>query len=229
MRVACVIPWRGGDPYRERHYQTVRDRLEQMLPAAVHVDADDGSDPFSRAGSRNAGVRIAEQHAADVIVLCDADTLPEPGPLYAAIQAAHGDGLLHLPYTRYRGLTHQGTIDYLAGGFGEECETEIAHEWATGGIMVVTPGAWWAAGGMDERFTGYGMEDVAFRIAADTLLGPTVRHPGEIVHLWHPKTMGLGSPEHTANGELCERYNQANGDQDAMRALIAERTARVAS
>lgn len=223
MRVVCVIPWRGGDEYRDHNYRAVRGRLERILPAAVHVDADDGTDPFSRAGSRNHGVRLAEQHDSDVVVLCDADTIPEPATLYSAIEAAHTDGVLHLPYTRYRGLTHKGTLDYLAGSFPEECETELAHEWATGGVMVITPDTWWSAGGMDERFRSYGFEDVALRLAADTLLGPTVRHDGEIVHLWHPKTMGLGSPEHTANGKLCARYNQANGDPDAMRALIAER------
>lgn len=224
MNVAVVIPWRGGQPAREYHHRIVREHLYSIYPDAHHLDADTGHQLFNRAASRNAGVRLAEQAGADVVILCDADTLPQPGPLAEAVSSAD-DGRLHLPYTYYRGLSEQGTRDHLAGGFPEECETELAHEWATGGCMVVTPNAWWQAGGMDERFIGFGHEDVAYRIAADTLLGPTVKHPGTIVHLWHPKSMGLGTPQHTANGQLCERYNHANGHPDAMRALIAERLA----
>lgn len=223
MRVACVIPWRGGDLHREAHHQVVREHLAKVLPDAVHIDADCGATPFSRAGSRNHGVRLAEQADADVVALVDADTIPEEQPLLDAVNAAPYDGRLHLPYTWYRGLSVKGTRDFLAGAFVEECQVDLQHEWATGGVLCLTPAAWWAAGGMDERFVGFGHEDVAFRLAADTLLGPTIRRAGTIVHLWHPPSMGLGTPQHTANGALCERYNQANGDPAAIRALIAER------
>lgn len=223
MHVAVVIPWRGGQPEREHHHKIVCEHLRRILPDAHHLDADNDAAQFSRAGSRNHGMRLAEQAGADVVVQCDADTLPDPEPLHAAIQAAHSDGRLHLPYTHYRGLSEKGTSDYLAGSFPEECETELAHEWATGGCMAIRPDAWWRAGGMDERFRKWGHEDVAFRLAADTLLASTIRHPGTITHLWHPLETELGSPQHVANGQLCERYNQAAGDPEAMRALISER------
>lgn len=226
MQAAIVIPWRGGQADRERHYTVVRAAMRATLPDAPLLNADSGHHPFSRAGSRNHGVRLAQTAAAaDVVAIVDADTIPEPAPLHDALRAAHGDGRLHLPYTHYRGLSQHGTRDYLAGSMPDECDVELAHEWATGGVMVIRPDAWWRAGGMDERFVGFGHEDVAFRIAADTLLGPTARHPGVITHLWHPKAMGLGSPQHQANGQLCERYNAANGDPDAIQALIAERQA----
>jgi len=188
----------------------------------VHLDVDSGHAPFSRAGSRNEGVRQAEAAGADVVVLCDADTLPEAEPLHAAIEAAT-DGVLHLPYTWYRGLSQRGTVDYLAGAKAEDCATDWAHEWATGGVLVLTPAAWDAAGGMDERLVGWGHEDVVFRICIDALVGPTVKHHGTITHLWHPLESGLGSPQHVANGALCQRYNDAAGDPDAIRALNAER------
>lgn len=221
MRVACVIPWRGGQPDRERHHETVRAHLRELLPDAWHVDADSGHQPFSRAGSRNHGVRLAQDVAAEVVVLCDADTLPERPALLEAIDAAH-DGRLHLPYVHFRGLSQNGTRLYLGGAPPHACETELAHDWATGGVLVVTPDAWWRAGGMDERYIAYGYEDTAFRIAADALLGPTVKHAGIIWHLWHEKQMGLGSPEHTANGDLSARYVAAEGNPDAVREIVSE-------
>lgn len=221
MRVACVIPWRGGQPDRERHHETVRAHLRTLLPDAVHIDADSGHDPFSRAGSRNLGVRLADDAGCDVVVLCDADTIVEAGPLHAAIGSAH-DGRMHLPFTHFRGLSKNGTRVFLRGVARDACETELVHDWATGGCLVVTPQAWTRAGGMDERCVGYGFEDAIFRIAADALLGPTVKHEGTIWHLYHEKTMGLGSPQHTANGQLAARYVAAEGDPDAVRAIVAE-------
>ncbi len=221
MRIAVVIPWRGGQPDRERHHATVSAHLRGLLPDAIHMDVDSGHQPFSRAGSRNLGVRLAQDAEADVVVLCDADTLPEREPLMAAIDSAH-DGLLHLPYVHFRGLSENGTRSYLGGTPPEACETELAHDWATGGCLVLTPEAWDSAGGMDERCVGYGYEDAIFRIAADALLGPTVKHDGTLWHLYHEKQMGLGSPEHTANGELAARYVAAEGNEDAVRAIVSE-------
>lgn len=223
MTVAVVIPWRPGTPERNAHHEYVHTYLRQLLPDAVHLDVDSGHTPFSRAGSRNEGVRQAQATGADVVVICDADTLAEPDPLHAAIEAAT-DGHLHLPYTWYRGMSQRGTLDYLAGTPAAECPVDLEHQWATGGILVIQPSAWWKAGGMDERFTGWGMEDAAYRICADTLLGPTVRHNGTITHLWHPPESNLGSPQHVANGQHCQRYVDATGDTEAIRALLAERT-----
>lgn len=223
MSVAVVIPWRPGTHERNAHHEYVRAHLEALLPDAIHLDVDSGHQPFSRAGSRNEGVRQAQAAGADVVVLCDADTLPEPEPLHAAIEAAT-DGVLHLPYSWYRGLSRDGTQAYLAGTPAADCSTDLAHEWATGGVLVIQPDTWWQAGGMDERFTGWGFEDAAYRIAADALLGPTIRHNGTITHLWHPQESDLGSPQHVTNGQLCQRYVDATGKPDALRALIAERS-----
>ncbi|MFE9735465.1 galactosyltransferase-related protein [Streptomyces sp. NPDC005863] len=221
MRVAVVIPWRPGTPERNAHHQYVQAHLRQLLPDAIHLDADSGHRQFSRAGSRNEGIRQAEAAGADIVVLCDADTLPEGEPLLAAI-ADTEDGVLHLPYSWYRGLSRDGTQAHLAGAPAADCPTDLAHEWATGGILVIRPDAWWRAGGMDERFEGWGFEDAAFRIASDALLGPTVRHAGAITHLWHPQESGLGSPQHVANGQLCQRYVDATGKPDDLRKVVAE-------
>lgn len=221
MSVAVAIPWRPGTPERNAHHEHVRAHLRGLLPGAIHLDVDSGHTPFSRAGSRNEGVRQAEAAGAAVVVLCDADTLPEAEPLHAAIEAAT-DGRLHLPYSWYRGLSRDGTQTYLAGAPAADCPIDLAHEWATGGVLVIQPGAWWQAGGMDERFTAWGFEDAAYRIAADALLGPTVRHQGTITHLWHPQESGLGSPQHVANGQLCQRYVDATGKPDDLRQLVAE-------
>jgi hypothetical protein len=222
VTVAVVMPWRGGDPERERHHTAVRSYLRQLLPHAVHLDADSGHQPFSRDGTRNYGVRLAERHAADVVVLCDADTLVEAAPLHAAINAAP-DGVLHLPFTRYRGLSRAGTRGFTFSGMKDPYAhpTEDETTWSTGGVLVIQPAAWWRAGGMDERFQGWGGEDPAFAIAAGAILGPVVRHEGTIHHLWHPATR-LRDPSYAANMALGRRYDAAEGDACAVRVIVAE-------
>lgn len=186
------------------------------------MDVDSGHDPFSRAGSRNLGVRLAQEAECDVVVLCDADTLPEREPLLASIVSAHESGRLVLPYTLFRGLSPNGTRSYLGGTPPQACEVELESEWSTGGVMVITPTAWNRMGGMDERMTGWGAEDTAARVACDALLGPTVKHPGTIYHLWHPSEIDPSSPLYQANMALMGRYVEAEGNPDAVRAIVGE-------
>jgi len=222
VTVAVVFPWRGGQPERERHFEYVAEALHDMLPDAFHLDVDSAANPFSRAGSRNLGVAVAASLKADVVVLCDADTIPEPEPLFAAIEGAK-DGRLHLPYTHFRGLSPAGTFEYLRGKPAAECHAELESDWSTGGVWVLAPDAFVRSGGFDERFVAWGNEDCAGRICCDAILGPTVKHEGTITHLWHPSAIDMTSDTWKANQALGKRYDDAEGDLDAVKALIAER------
>ncbi len=221
--VLVVIPWRP-QPDRVYAHDLTHARYAELLPGAELVDVDTDHDPFCLAGCRNKGVRLAEEAGADVVVLGDADTLPEQAPLLAAIEGATRDGLVHLPYTEYRSLGGRGTKQYRVGVPLADCD-HFTIEGACSGILVATPASWWAAGGQDERFLGWGAEDAAFWSAHVALLGADpVRHEGRVYSLTHESAPKEG-PHYTANFALCYRYHRAQGDPEAMRALIAEREA----
>lgn len=223
MRVAVVIPWRGGDTHRARSFEFVKRHLALVATYDMCMFiVDSGHARFHRGASRNLGVDLALEAACDVAVVCDADTVPDYLALAAAIDGALEDGLLHLPYRRYRALTATGSRRYMRGADPLRCQAELDWEASTGGVLVIRPQRWRDAGGMDERFTCWGYEDTSFRIACDALLGPTVRHEGMIVHLWHPSTQDRGTPERDLGHRLALRYDAAEGDPDAVRALLQE-------
>lgn len=220
-RVLVAIPWRP-QPSRIPAHTAVTAHYRALLPDAHIIDVDTGHDPFCLAGCRNKGVRIAEQTGADVVVLGDADTLPEREPLLAAIDAARTSGRVHLPYTEYRSLGGAGTAQYRAGRPLPDC-SHITIPAACSGVYVTTPATWWTCGGQDERFRGWGMEDVAFLVAHRVLLGgDPVRHQGRVYAMPHQSAPKTG-PAYEANVALYHRYlDAADRGADAIRELIAE-------
>lgn len=218
MKVTVAVPFRGGQLDREIHAEYVQWRLREMLPDADHLLVDvDGE--FSRARVRNAAVRRA---GSGVVVLCDADTIAEEAPLRAAIEGAAADGRLHLPYTRYRALTPEGTLAVYARGV-DPMDAPVADESRRpiGGVWVISTDAWWKAGGMDEDFVGWGFEDDAFWTASNVLLGEGVRHHGTITHLHHTPAANVRSPQYRTNRARYQEYVRARRDPAAMRRLVA--------
>jgi hypothetical protein len=76
---------------------------------------------------------------------------------------------------------------------------------------------------MDARHVGYGNEDLSFKAAIETLVGPIRQIDGTCWHLFHRPARFVGTDRAAtpANQELWNRYKAARGDPDAMRALIA--------
>jgi predicted glycosyltransferase involved in capsule biosynthesis len=193
----------------------------ELLPDATIVDVDTDHEPFCLAACRNQAVRIAEAGGYDVVVLADADTLPEREPLLAAIEAAAGDTRVHLPYNQYRSLREDGTRQYLTGTPLERCN-HLVVDGACSGVYVTTPATWWAHGGQDERFLGWGGEDAAWYAAHKAILGAEpIRHTGRVFALHHHSQVKEGG-QYTANFALVYRYLQAEQNPEAMRTLIAE-------
>lgn len=222
IRVLVAVLWRP-QPHREYAHEIVTAHYARILPDADILDVDTDHDPFCLAACRNRGVRIAENSGYDVVVLADADTLPEAKPLRTAIEQAAYSRFVHLPYTEYRSLREDGTRQYLAGTPLEDCNHMVV-DFACSGVLVTTPATWWSCGGQDETMRGWGMEDVAFLVAHRTILGAEFpRHAGAVYALHHESAVKDG-PQYDANVARYQRYLDAAGDPAAMQALIAERT-----
>lgn len=217
-RVLVGIPWRPQPSRRQAHDLTVA-RYRELLPGADLIEVDTRHKQFCLAACRNEIVRRAETGGYDVVVIGDADTIPEPGPLHEAIQAT-GDGYVHLPYTEYRSLEERGTRQHAAGTPLERCAHTVYGP-ACSGVYVTTPAAWWACGGQDERLRGWGFEDVCWLVAHKALLGaPPVRHAGRVYALGHLPAAKTGK-QYDANKARHDKYiAAAEHGPRAVRALV---------
>ena len=221
MRVTVAFPWRDGRcQWRRLSFPHVRRAYAEILPEARQIVVDSRHESFNRAASRNEGVRQAEN---GIVVLADADILPDRTALLSAIQSAEQGGF-HLGYSLYRALRQVSTQAYYAR---QRDLAKLPHSHTaddcTAGLIVIRTDAWWLAGGMDERFSGWGFEDSAFACAVRTMIGPIQRHDGTVNHLWHPTACKPMSEQYQINKRLYERYAAAEGDKSAMQELIEER------
>jgi hypothetical protein len=183
----------------------------------------EGHHPGPGSFNRSAAINEAARRAGDfdVAVIADADCLVDTAQLRRAARRARETGRMVLAYERWAGLD-QVMTDRVLGGFTGSWEPGVAVPlWGTCSSMVaVTFALWDDVGGFDPRFVGWGMEDVAFSLAASTL-GGQERMPGTVWHLWHPSAPRVPA-EDAANVELMGRYRDATGDVTAMRALCDE-------
>lgn len=220
MNVAIVIPWRYQSS-RAYAMQIVKGWYVENYPDATIIMSDTEDPLFNLAQCRNNGVIAAVDH--DVVVITDADTIPERGPLDEAIAACQSSGAVHLPYDEYRSLRADGTAQYLNGTPIDQCDHFVVPG-AISGVYVTTPATWWLHGGQDEKFRGWGFEDAAWYMAHTTLLGTQpVRHSGRVYTFHHSSQIKEG-PQYEANGARCYHYMQANGNVSDMRKLVFDGT-----
>lgn len=190
-----VVPYRD-DGHRAAACQYVCDQLRSMLPGSELLLCDSGHETFNRSASRNLGVKSAGQ--GEIVVVCDADTVPDPAGLSSALRRAPSGGL-HYPFAVVNYLTQAGSELVLAGQQPDPAWVEFSLPSAHGGCMVMLAEAWRAVGGQDECFTGWGFEDNAWWATVKDRLGVPVHHAGVAWHLWHPADRYAGTPEQTRN------------------------------
>lgn len=182
------------------------------------MDFDSGHSRFNRAASRNQAMTTFRDFP--VVMLCDADTFPEVKPAWMAVQQARRDGKVHRPFTWFRPLSRKATQRLLEDDVHDKDDLDHhPNNTAPGGVIIASPKTWWRAGGMDERFTGWGYEDTSFRLAARELTG-VVTHSGTIWHLWHPWERHKDSPEFRRNENLAQHYRARVRRPQAMKSLV---------
>lgn len=225
MKVVLAIPFRDDAEYtRSPAFQVVRDQVSKLTDFWKVITVDSGHEPFNRAATRNMAVRQAEAAGADVVVLCDADSIPQRDPLRQAIIDASTDGLIHYPFNEVWEMVPKAIHLIRVGRNLNQLRNRAYNRYgpSQGGCWVVSPATWWSAGGQEERFSGWGCEDRAMIAAANTLVGRSVQHEGVLMCLYHhrPPIAHQWIPQDV---QLLTRYESSIDDPEMMKEILNER------
>lgn len=210
MATPILVPRRAGDPHRDRLWAWLRGRLELELPDCPIIEGHHELGAFNRSAALNRAAREAPPWTEAIIL--DADTYVDAPQVLEAIRAARGTGRLVYPFEDLTALTFAGTEGVLEGYRGSWGKwAKWTKERSPSSALVVPRELWDRVGGFDERFSGWGWEDVAFRRQANELGGHELRVPGKAWHLWHPLSPARDPKraEYRAAQELGERYKRA--------------------
>ena len=215
--LSVIVPWRP-QPSRVEAFEALQRWYSANVPGSVIHTVDSDDELFNLSAARNIGMRsVAKPN--EVVVINNADTVPELGPLLQAIEDAATSHRVHLPYDRYHWLGRAGTAQFLAGTAPADCDYELVIG-ARSGVYVTTPETWWSHGGQDERFRGWGFEDAAWYVAHETLLGEAPRRHAGAVYALHHETQLREGPQYDLNAALMDRYTVASASAEAMGQLV---------
>jgi hypothetical protein len=202
QRYRVVIVEQGAAPRAERVVSAFVDDY-QFAP---------NPGPFNRSWAINMAVALVRD--APRLCLLDADALPDPHFLASGMdQMMAGESAL-LPFTEILHLDEASSARAVSQRLppGTADSTGVVDErrlrgfslWDVNGFCVwVTRDRYWAVGGHDERYRGWGDEDNEFHSQLANS-GGVARFPERLLHLWHSRppmtTDGFNRPNKHLRG-----------------------------
>lgn len=227
MTVSVVIPFRSEDPERIGILRWTLGRWGALTDYPILTPHDDRTEgPFNRSRAVNRGVAMA---GTEYVIVADADTAVRHGQAEALI------GLLTMApwaigYSRFVHLAPVATQEALGSPVDIALpenprgpSVRFASWESVCGLWAMRTEDYHLIGGNDEGFDGWGSEDVAFALKADTLLGRHERLPGVGLHLFHELRADRKTDTNArANYDRLRRYEKAAGDPESMTALVRE-------
>lgn len=244
QKASYLITFRDREGTRLPLLRAVISRLSSMQLEIIIVEQDDAphldseplppnarvlfvynDGPFNKSWGLNVAARRASH---DVLVTADADMFM-PGDVLAravAVCGRHYDAVN--PYSSLVDLTEGETRAFLAGDLDPEAvqrkrledrRPQGEHICFCGGICVFRREAYFALGGMDERFLGWGGEDDAMSLNLQRYTDRlAVQRDSVAWHLWHPRAPDRYRHAHyRTNLALAQAYRAC--DQAALVAL----------
>jgi hypothetical protein len=217
---------------RAKLWAVIQDLLERELPEAeVVVGTDDGV-PFCKTAALN---RAAARATGKVFYILDADSWVPAAQVRQAHHWVSSGRAWAKPWGMKIKLGPEATARILAspwdGSLRPEDRRKLEHRgpYQPAPPLLVSREAFDEVGGLDERFKGWGSEDVAFAQSLSALFGTPKVIRGACIHLNHDRIgrsgrdLWPGQKDYQEAQPLIVEYRRASRSAEAMRRLIAER------
>jgi hypothetical protein len=174
MKIGLVIPWRP-QPSRVSAFEATMNRYSEQMPDVTTYYGDTSDEIFNLSGARNKGCMAAISDGCDVLIVSDADIFLDPHSLSKSIERVASENVVSLPFTELLLLSEMGSQELIAG---RETLHSIRQKHGItvfnnqiGGVFVLNSSTFRILNGWDERFVGWGFEDLAMNEAHKVILG----------------------------------------------------------
>lgn len=209
---AFLIPFRTDNGRRQEIFNWNLRRLRFFFPDCGIYIGESPEGEFNRAAAiNNAFSQIQNEK---YVVINDSDTVWDMTILINGFHSLVHDARFVIPYSNYRALDYKSS-DILLGlpehirmydlnldcEFDITCNVDVYYAPPVSGVCMMEARNF-AKIKFDERFVGWGEEDVAFVIAARKELGRPYRCGGPIYHIAHPKSAEYSQPHYGENRRL---------------------------
>lgn len=227
MRTVFLVPRRADNGHRDALWAWCKARWQRLFPGVQVYEGHHNEGLFSRSAAINRAARLADADGRwDFGIVIDADILVRTSQLREALARASKTGRVTWAHRRWRGVNEEWTAKILKeqldlgpeiGSVDIDVLVERTTPLSWSCCIVIPRGIWDETGGFDERFRGWGFEDIAWQSLICGLYG-WERIEGDVIHLWHPRSeerivkgrpSWTASPEYLANGRLGRRYMYA--------------------
>ncbi len=198
MRVSILIPWRTDNGQRQKLWNHCR-RLWEATGYEINVGEDPGHHPFNAARAFN---RAARKATGDVYITYGADHLPDVDRITWAVDQLHTYNWCAV-YAQTAHLSETDTNALLTGYSPTNITPAQVVPFCLG-VNAVRADKWID---LDERFTGWGSEDTAWRLVLEATYGPTPQPTGTLWALHHDPAPRDHAED---NYELLREYQNAH-------------------
>ncbi len=215
-----LVALRLGEHYRNRNWAFTKQWWEDNLGWRVFEGHHDGPGEFNMPMASNRAAEAAGDWEVAMYIGADF-ILGDPAQARLAVAKARVTRQLTFAHSYLTQLSEDETEDLIVTG--ELRAAGERHRNTFSGALAVPRGLWDAVGGFDERFVGWGWDDIAFWSSCWAFGGGFQRTAGRMFHLWHPPGANEKGVHYRQSEELGRRYLAAKTNRKAMLEIIAER------
>jgi glycosyltransferase involved in cell wall biosynthesis len=238
-----LIPFSSADPQRKANFDWLQEYWKYELPEVEVVIGTSKSEIFCKAEAINDAARRSR---GKILVIMDADAYMDGNAIRkgAELILRAKNNLWLMPYKRLYRL-NEGSTKLITNSRPthpyrfprdidrshiENSSDSIYYGHIYGAMAMMFPReAYETIGRMDERFKGWGGEDVCLLRALDTLFAKHKIIDADIFHLWHPfygdtyeSRRWAGQENGGSNWKLSKEYGKAIGSPAMMRKIVSE-------